>query len=73
MAIASVCLSVNTTSTTPADQFAFPVNFIDEQLPEPSCAPTAGEHTERVLRDTLGYDDAKIAEVRAAGAIGPVD
>ena len=56
-----------------ADQFAFPVNFIDEELPEPSCAPTVGEHTERVLRETLGYDDAKIAELRAAGAIGPQD
>jgi len=29
-----------------------------------------GEHTETVLRGTLGYDDARIAELRAAGAFG---
>jgi len=31
-------------------------------------APLIGEHTERVLRDALGMDDAEIAEVTASGA-----
>jgi len=31
-------------------------------------APLLGEHTERVLRDALGMDDAEIAEVTASGA-----
>ena len=34
-------------------------------------APTLGEHTDAVLRDLLGLDDAAIAALRAAGAIGP--
>ncbi|MFN0092030.1 MAG: CoA transferase [Acidimicrobiales bacterium] len=32
--------------------------------------PALGEHTEQVLRDLLGYDDARIAELRRAGALG---
>ena len=31
-------------------------------------SPTLGEHTESVLREVLGYDDAKIASLKAAGA-----
>ena len=52
-----------------ADMLAFPVNFVGEDLPAPSKAPTAGQHTEDVLRDTLGYDDAQIAAARDAGAL----
>ena len=32
-------------------------------------APTLGEHTERILRNLLGYDDARIATLRESGAI----
>ena len=32
--------------------------------------PTAGEHTERSSREVLGYDDDRIAALRAAGALG---
>ena len=53
-----------------ADMLAFPVNYIGEELPEPDKAPTAGEHTEEVLREVLGYDDNKIAQLRQAGALG---
>ena len=35
-------------------------------------APHLGEHTVAVLHDLLGYDDARIAELRAAGAFGSV-
>jgi crotonobetainyl-CoA:carnitine CoA-transferase CaiB-like acyl-CoA transferase len=32
--------------------------------------PTIGEHTDRVLRTILGYDDARIETLRSAGALG---
>jgi crotonobetainyl-CoA:carnitine CoA-transferase CaiB-like acyl-CoA transferase len=53
-----------------ADQLGFPVKFVGEQLPVPEKAPTVGEHTEVVLRDLCGYDDATIAALRDAGALG---
>jgi crotonobetainyl-CoA:carnitine CoA-transferase CaiB-like acyl-CoA transferase len=31
--------------------------------------PLLGEHTDEVLRDTLGLDDQQIAALRASGAI----
>jgi formyl-CoA transferase len=31
-------------------------------------SPTLGEHTDEVLRDVLGYDDAKISGLKKAGA-----
>lgn len=36
----------------------------------PKAAPSVGQHTEAVLRETLGYDDARISELRAQGAFG---
>ncbi len=53
-----------------ADMLAFPVNFVDEELPLPARAPTVGQHSEAVLRDVLGYSDARIAAVRESGAMG---
>jgi crotonobetainyl-CoA:carnitine CoA-transferase CaiB-like acyl-CoA transferase len=37
---------------------------------EPVAAPLLGEHTEAVLRKTLGYDDGRIAALAEAGAFG---
>ena len=48
----------------------FPVKFRGEELPAPSVAPTVGEHSEVVLRELLGYDDEKIAELKDAGVFG---
>jgi formyl-CoA transferase len=31
-------------------------------------SPTLGEHTDEVLREVLGYDAAKVAALKAAGA-----
>jgi crotonobetainyl-CoA:carnitine CoA-transferase CaiB-like acyl-CoA transferase len=53
-----------------ADELPFPVRFVDEALPIPEKAPTAGEHTSEVLRAALDYDDAKVAEIRQSGALG---
>ncbi|MFN8557548.1 MAG: CoA transferase [Dehalococcoidia bacterium] len=35
-------------------------------------APTLGEHSEQVLRETLSYDADRIAAISAAGALGQV-
>ena len=53
-----------------ADMLPFPVKFVDEELPVPMMAPTVGEQTDRVLAETLGYDAAKIEELRKSGALG---
>jgi len=53
-----------------AEQLPFPLKFVGDELPVPTHAPTVGEHTDEVLRRTLGYDDEHIAALRAAGALG---
>ena len=37
--------------------------------PEPPRWPRLGEHTDRILAERLGFDDLRIAALRAAGAI----
>ena len=39
-------------------------------ITHPAPAPRLGEHTEAILRDVLQYDPARIAAVRASGALG---
>jgi len=50
-------------------QAASPLRLSGE-LPEPSRAPLLGEDTESVLRELCGYDEARIAELAAAGVLG---
>ena len=57
-------------SAVGADMLPTPIKFVGETLPEPTMAPTVGEHTEAVLRDVLGWDDDRIAAARDAGAFG---
>jgi alpha-methylacyl-CoA racemase len=53
-------------------QLPIPV-YIDGDLPPtPSMAPTVGEQTDEVLAD-LGLSAQRIAELRAAGVVGPRD
>jgi crotonobetainyl-CoA:carnitine CoA-transferase CaiB-like acyl-CoA transferase len=52
------------------EQLPTPLKFADVGLPEPTMAPTLGEHTDEVLREVLGYDDATVAAKRSAGALG---
>jgi crotonobetainyl-CoA:carnitine CoA-transferase CaiB-like acyl-CoA transferase len=47
-----------------------PIKFVGEGLAAPRRAPTPGQHTDEVLRDLLGYDDARIDALRREGAIG---
>jgi len=37
---------------------------------DPVAAPLLGEHTKQVLRETLGYDDVRIAALEDAGVFG---
>lgn len=53
-----------------ADELPFPVKVVGAELAEPTRAPTQGEHTDAVLREVLGWDDDRLAEARAAGALG---
>ncbi|HEV3226294.1 MAG TPA: CoA transferase, partial [Acidimicrobiales bacterium] len=53
-----------------AEQLPTPIKLIDEQQRVPSKAPTVGQHTDDVLREVLQYDDARIAALRARGALG---
>jgi crotonobetainyl-CoA:carnitine CoA-transferase CaiB-like acyl-CoA transferase len=53
------------------DLMPSPIKTIGESLPVPGIAAReAGRDTEAVLRDVLGYDDARIAALRAAKALG---
>ncbi len=53
-----------------ADMLPFPVQFVNEKLPVPTKAPTVGEHSAKVLADLLGYDAAKVEELKGKGAFG---
>jgi len=53
-----------------AEMQPYPVKFVGEESVVPAPAPTVGEHNDEVLSEVLGYDAAKVAELRAAGALG---
>ncbi len=53
-----------------ADMLPTPIKFVDEVLPLPTKAPTVGQHTDEILHDVLGWDDARIARAREAKALG---
>jgi formyl-CoA transferase len=40
---------------------------------EPTAAPLLGQHTEEILRRTLGYDDGRLEALTKAGAFGMPD
>ena len=42
-----------------AEQLPLPLFVEGEELPVPTKAPEVGQHTDDVIRDVLGYDDAK--------------
>ena len=46
-----------------------PIKFVGEELPVPTMAPTVGEHTEQVLRETLGWSDEQIEAARGRGCV----
>lgn len=52
------------------DQLPSPIKYLDTEVPVPTKAPTVGQHTDEVLHELLGYDDAQIAALRETGALG---
>jgi crotonobetainyl-CoA:carnitine CoA-transferase CaiB-like acyl-CoA transferase len=52
------------------DQVPSPIKVIGEEMPLPTKAPDVGQHTDVILRDVLGYDDARISSLRESGALG---
>jgi len=49
---------------------ALPIRYSATPIADPVAAPSVGQHTEQVLRETLGYDDQRIAELARQGAFG---
>src|SRR5215470_5442896 len=47
-----------------------PLNMGLTPAVDPTAAPLLGQHTKEILRNTLGYDDRRIAALAAAGAFG---
>jgi len=55
------------------DLIGNPLNMSETPVTYRQAPPRLGEHTEEVLRETLGLDDAQIAALRASGAIAGDD
>jgi crotonobetainyl-CoA:carnitine CoA-transferase CaiB-like acyl-CoA transferase len=51
-------------------QQPMPLKVVGEDWPIPTHAPELGQHTDEVLRDVLGYDDAKVKALREQGILG---
>lgn len=47
-----------------------PLNFSASKLRPYAPPPMLGQHTSAILKERLGYDDARIAALKASGAIG---
>jgi crotonobetainyl-CoA:carnitine CoA-transferase CaiB-like acyl-CoA transferase len=47
-----------------------PIRYSRTPIADPVAAPAVGQHTEDVLREVLGYDDARLAHLANAGAFG---
>jgi crotonobetainyl-CoA:carnitine CoA-transferase CaiB-like acyl-CoA transferase len=47
-----------------------PIRMTRTPAIDPVAAPLLGQHTKQVLRETLGYDDARLAALAEAGAFG---
>jgi crotonobetainyl-CoA:carnitine CoA-transferase CaiB-like acyl-CoA transferase len=51
-------------------QVPSPIKVVGEEHDLPTKAPDVGQHTDVILRDVLGYDDARISSLRESGALG---
>jgi len=50
---------------------SLPIRYSHTPVVDPVAAPAVGQHTEPVLRDLLGYDSERLAQLAQAGAFGP--
>jgi crotonobetainyl-CoA:carnitine CoA-transferase CaiB-like acyl-CoA transferase len=53
-----------------ADLMPNPIKVVGQGMPTPTRAPTLGQHTDEVLTKVLGYDAARITQLREGGALG---
>jgi crotonobetainyl-CoA:carnitine CoA-transferase CaiB-like acyl-CoA transferase len=53
----------------PVDLVGTPFHVAGSALSPPSMPPALGQHTDEVLRDVLGLDAARVAELRRAGVV----
>jgi formyl-CoA transferase len=54
----------------PVDLVGSPFHIAGTTLPSPTPPPGLGQHTDEVLRDLLGLDAERVAELRQQGVIG---
>ena len=50
---------------------ALPIRYSGTPIADPVAAPSVGQHTQDVLRETLGYDANRLKQLSDAGAFGP--
>ncbi|MFI5353428.1 MAG: CoA transferase [Candidatus Binatales bacterium] len=53
----------------PVTQTGLPAKFSATMPPVPRAAPMLGEHTDQILAEYLGYDSARIAELKSSRAV----
>ncbi|MET0364332.1 MAG: CoA transferase [Sphingobium sp.] len=46
-----------------------PIKYVNEPQPVPEAPPVLGQHTDAILADVLGLDEARIAALRASGVV----
>lgn len=49
---------------------ACPIKLVGEELPTPTAPPMLGAHTDSVLREVVGMDDAEIRALRESNVVG---
>jgi crotonobetainyl-CoA:carnitine CoA-transferase CaiB-like acyl-CoA transferase len=54
----------------PVDLTGPPFHIAGARLPPPTLPPALGQHTDAVLKDLLGFSDARLEELRRQGVIG---
>ena len=56
-----------------AEQLPFPVRVAGQAPPAAAtAAPAPGQHSEEILRELLGYQEDRIAQLRKSGGMGPL-
>jgi crotonobetainyl-CoA:carnitine CoA-transferase CaiB-like acyl-CoA transferase len=52
------------------DLMPSPIKLVGAELPTPKKAPAVGQHAVEILREILGYDEARLDALRESGALG---